>query len=190
MIITKQTIENKITFLNEKKQILQTKEAEIEEELKSISAQTKEIEPKQENKEEKRIQVKSTIEENFQHYLESLIDITNYRIKEAKNGHVTISFTIKESDLRTFKIPKVLDSTKHSQAIKKGIELAKKEGRIGGSRKGQTKERHDKKPLMEQIKRLSFSFGGEMNNRELAKFLNCSLKRIINYKKEIKMLME
>lgn len=125
------------------------------------------------------------IEYNFKQYLKSIIAIQNLAIEESDDC-LSFVFTIKKDDLMTFTPPKTYSSYEHSVKIKKGQEEAKKHGRKPGLKKGSKRERADKQPLIEQIKKLSSSFNGNMNNHELAKLLNCSLNRICNYKKEIK----
>ena len=146
----------------------------------SIAIEESQEEPIQENKQEDK-----EIESSFKDYLKSIIPIQDFTTQE-DNDSISFTFTIKKTDLIAFKQPKVYTSYEHSQKIKQGQEEAKKRGKKPGLKPGMKRERSDKKALIDQIKKLSSSFGGSMNNHELSKVLNCSLNRICNYKRQIK----
>lgn len=162
--------------------IQENKEEATAIEVKTLDKSCIQEETIQENKQE---EVQEAIESSFKHYLKSIIPIQDFTTQE-ENDSISFNFTIKKSDLIAFKAPKVYSSYDHSLKIKKGQEIARQKGIKPGLKKGSKRERTDKQPLIEQIKKLSNSFNGSMNNHELAKFLNCSLNRICAYKKEIK----
>lgn len=130
-----------------------------------------------------------SIEYSFKQYIESLIPINDITTQEL-NNNIVFSFSIKKSDLMTFKAPKVYASYEHSLKIKQGQEIARQKGIRIGLKKGSKRERKDKQSIIESIKSLSNSFNGNMTNKELSKYLNCSLNRICSYKREIKEHLE
>ena len=145
-------------------------------EIKTPNKNSIAIEESQEDKE---------IESSFKHYLKSIIPMQDFITQEDSN-FISFIITIKKADLIGFKAPKVYSSYEHSVKIKQGQEEARKRGKKPGLKPGMKRERSDKKALIDQIKKLSSSFNGNMNNHELAKILNCSLNRICNYKRQIK----
>ena len=158
------------------KNYIQEEETIQEIEIKTPNKNSIAIEESQEDKE---------IEYNFKQYLKSIIAIQNLAIEESDDS-ISFNFTIKKADLNTFKQPKVYSSYVHSLKIKRGQEEARKRGKKPGIKQGMKRERKDKQFIIDQIKALSNSFNGSMNNHELAKELNCSLNRICNYKRQIK----
>lgn len=112
-------------------------------------------------------------------------DATSVLISSIFEAIKKYTFTLIEEQIKRAFEASEQEANTIRERVKEGLREAKAQGKIGGCKKGQTRERKNKQEMIQLILKKSCHFQGSMNDYELSKVIGLSRVTIIKYRKEL-----